>query len=49
VKEKLVEDDDNRKALAARFHESQENAQVDPWAEEAAKNRRAYIPIKQVV
>ena len=49
VKTQLVDDDDNRRELAERFHQSQEKSQVDPWAEEAAKNRRAYIPIKQVV
>jgi nitrite reductase (NADH) large subunit len=48
VKQKVVEDNDMRKQLAARFHESQENAQVDPWAEHAAKHQQNYIPIKQV-
>ncbi|GAB4290300.1 MAG: nitrite reductase large subunit NirB [Methylophaga sp.] len=49
VQSQLVDDEDNRKQLARRFHESQQNMQVDPWAEHAATNRKAYIPIKQVV
>ncbi len=51
VKEKVVEDAENRKALYARFLESQQVFQVDPWAEEVAnaEKRKAYIPIKQVV
>ncbi|MEW5757261.1 MAG: nitrite reductase large subunit NirB [Pseudomonadota bacterium] len=50
VKEKVVEDAENRKALYARFLESQAVFQVDPWAEEVAneEKRKAYIPIKQV-
>jgi len=36
VKERLVDDESGRKALAARFLESQKHAQVDPWAERAA-------------
>jgi nitrite reductase (NADH) large subunit len=45
----VVDDEMNRKRLAERFHESQKNAQVDPWAEHAAKYKDNYIPIKQVV
>ena len=37
VKEQIVEDADNRKALADRFHYSQQFFQVDPWAERARK------------
>ncbi|MBT8155652.1 nitrite reductase large subunit NirB [Epibacterium ulvae] len=37
VKEQIVEDADNRKALAERFHYSQQFFQVDPWAERARK------------
>ncbi len=44
----VVEDETNRKRLAQRFYESQENAQTDPWAEHAAKHKENYIPIKQV-
>jgi nitrite reductase (NADH) large subunit len=48
VQASLVDDEANRKRLAARFHESQKNAQVDPWAEQAAMHKSSYIPIKQV-
>ncbi len=37
VKEQIVEDAENRKALAERFHYSQQFFQVDPWAERAVK------------
>ncbi|PHO03168.1 nitrite reductase large subunit [Rhodobacteraceae bacterium 4F10] len=37
VKEQIVEDAENRKALADRFHFSQKFFQVDPWAERARK------------
>ncbi|HSF91126.1 MAG TPA: nitrite reductase large subunit, partial [Paracoccaceae bacterium] len=36
VKEQIVEDVDNRKALVARFDHSQTIYQKDPWAERAA-------------
>lgn len=48
VQSLVVDDEANRKALAERFYESQENAQDDPWAEHAAKHKENYIPIKQV-
>ncbi|MDH5358256.1 MAG: nitrite reductase large subunit NirB, partial [Gammaproteobacteria bacterium] len=48
VQEKMVDDADNRKQLAERFFESQKCSQTDPWAEHAANNRKAYIPIKQI-
>ncbi len=35
VKEKMVEDSDNRAILAARFHFAQSFAQNDPWTERA--------------
>ncbi len=35
VRQRLVEDEEGRRALAARFRESQRHAQVDPWAERA--------------
>ncbi|MFV1982621.1 MAG: nitrite reductase large subunit NirB [Thiohalomonadales bacterium] len=35
VKEKMVENDDNRKILAERFHFSQKFSQDDPWTERA--------------
>ncbi len=36
VKRRVVEDEEGRKALHARFLESQRHAQVDPWAERAS-------------
>jgi len=36
VKERLVDDEPGRRALAERFLESQKHMQVDPWAERAA-------------
>ncbi len=46
IKEKVVEDAANRKALAERFRVSQKPAQVDPWKErtEGAKTRE-FLPI----
>ena len=35
MKSRIVEDEENRKALCARFLESQQYAQIDPWAERA--------------
>jgi nitrite reductase (NADH) large subunit len=35
VKEKVVEDAENRKALQQRFEESQKYVQIDPWKERA--------------
>jgi nitrite reductase (NADH) large subunit len=35
VKERIVEDEENRKALAERFHYSQQFMQDDPWQERA--------------
>jgi nitrite reductase (NADH) large subunit len=36
VRERIVDDEDGRKALCLRFLESQKYAQTDPWAERAA-------------
>jgi nitrite reductase (NADH) large subunit len=36
VQRRVVDDSEGRKRLAARFRESQRQAQVDPWAERAA-------------
>jgi nitrite reductase (NADH) large subunit len=36
VRERIVEDAQTRKALYARFLESQKYSQIDPWAEHAA-------------
>ena len=51
VKEKVVEDEESRKALYARFLESQKFAQQDPWAERAAEqvDRHEFEPLKEVV
>ncbi len=35
IKSRIVEDEENRQALCARFLESQQYAQIDPWAERA--------------
>jgi len=50
VKEKVVEDEANRKALHARFLESQEIFKVDPWKERASEGVEAYeyTPIKKI-
>ncbi len=50
IKQRIVEDADNRKALMDRFLHSQQYAQVDPWEERATGgvNEREYIPIKEV-
>jgi len=49
VKEKVVEDDEGRKALAERFLYSQTFAQDDPWAERAEGGEaHEFTPIKRV-
>lgn len=50
VKNIVVEDANKRKALAARFMESQEFAQNDPWAENAndAVKAQEFIPLKKI-
>lgn len=50
IKQQVVADADNRKALMDRFLYSQQYAQVDPWEERATGgvNQREYIPIKEV-
>ncbi len=46
IKEKVVEDEASRKALAERFLISQKPAQVDPWKERAEGGQRhEFIPI----
>ncbi len=42
IKQRVVEDEENRKALQARFLESQKHFQVDPWAERASEGLEAY-------
>ncbi len=50
AKQRVVEDEKGRKELYARFLESQEVYQVDPWADAVAKDevREHYIPIKKL-
>jgi nitrite reductase (NADH) large subunit len=50
IKQKIVENAAERKALYARFLESQKYAQVDPWAERATDgvDRHEFIPLKQI-
>ncbi len=50
VKQRVVEDAEGRRALHARFLESQRHAQKDPWAERAREGVQAheFIPLKQV-
>ncbi|MHB8453904.1 MAG: nitrite reductase large subunit NirB [Acidiferrobacterales bacterium] len=49
VKQRIVEDEAGRKALAARFRYAQQFAQVDPWAERArGVDRHEFIPLKRV-
>ncbi|HJV94379.1 MAG TPA: nitrite reductase large subunit, partial [Albitalea sp.] len=50
VKQRLLENPDNRRELYARFRESQQYAQVDPWAERASGgvDRHEFNPLKQI-
>jgi nitrite reductase (NADH) large subunit len=50
IKANIVEDAENRKALADRFNASQKIYQKDPWKERASEGKRSndFIPIKQV-
>ncbi|MEX0282455.1 MAG: nitrite reductase large subunit NirB [Arenibacterium sp.] len=45
VKEQIVEDLENRKALVARFELSQSIYRKDPWAEHAASKAKSYAPL----
>ncbi len=51
IKERIVDDVKNRKALHERFMESQKYFQKDPWAERAAEGieKHEFTPLKQVV
>ncbi|MBI3546216.1 MAG: NAD(P)/FAD-dependent oxidoreductase [Gammaproteobacteria bacterium] len=51
VKQQLIEDADKRRALYARFLDSQKYVQTDPWAQRAAAevHTHEFIPLKQVV
>lgn len=50
VKQHVVEDAHNRKALYKRFMESQKYVQKDPWAERAGNRVAEYefVPLKQI-
>lgn len=49
VKEQIVEDEENRKALTKRFLFSQKFAQHDPWAERAeGVDQNEFNPLKKV-
>lgn len=50
VKDQIVEDAENRKALHARFLESQSHAQVDPWAQRANQEVKTdeFVSLKEV-
>jgi len=49
IKTRVVDDEEGRKTLAARFLKSQETAQIDPWKERAeGLSKGEFIPLKQV-
>lgn len=50
VKQHLIDDEDNRKALAVRFEESQKYAQIDPWAARASEGvaEHEFVPMKKI-
>jgi len=49
LKNSIVEDNENRKVLAARFAESQVTAQVDPWKERAeGAHANEFVPMAHV-
>jgi len=50
VKQHVVEDDQNRKALAGRFNESQKYVQKDPWAQRASEGveKHEFTALKDV-
>lgn len=50
VKERVVDDGENRKALHKRFIESQKYSQTDPWAERASQSveKHEFEPMKRV-
>ena len=45
VKEQIVDDPENRKALAERFELSQSVYRADPWAKHAAEKSETYQPL----
>ncbi|MEE9342323.1 MAG: nitrite reductase large subunit NirB [Gammaproteobacteria bacterium] len=49
VKDKIVEDDKGRQALADRFHYAQKFSQTDPWKERVdGVDKHEFTPIKQI-
>ncbi len=50
IKSEIVDNPEQRKAFYARFLESQQHAQVDPWAERATQNveQHEFIPLTQL-
>lgn len=49
VKQRVVEDEIGRRALAKRFLDSQQHFQQDPWAEHARPEHRGnFIPLKEI-
>lgn len=47
TKQRIVDDQQGRQQLAARFHDAQRYAQVDPWAERAAgMHAHEFMPIR---
>jgi len=50
VKQKIVENNELRKELSARFVESQKYSQIDPWAERATGGveTNEFIPLKTI-
>ncbi|HEB56761.1 MAG TPA: NAD(P)/FAD-dependent oxidoreductase [Gammaproteobacteria bacterium] len=49
IKEKILEDEDGRKALAERFLLAQKYAQVDPWQERVeGAEQHEFMPLKEI-
>ncbi|VAX12203.1 Nitrite reductase [NAD(P)H] large subunit [hydrothermal vent metagenome] len=49
IKEKILEDEDGRKALAERFLLAQKYAQVDPWqARVEGAEQHEFVPLKEI-
>ncbi len=49
IKEKILEDDEGRKALAERFLLAQKYAQLDPWKERVeGAEQHEFVPLKEI-
>ena len=49
IKERILEDEEGRKALAERFRFAQKHAQVDPWKERAeGAEQHEFTPLKEI-